>query len=50
MHRAGIKKVGVFKPIADDPAAGTKVFVFIPLKDLNQIGKNRGETGKRQEI
>jgi hypothetical protein len=39
MHRAGIKKVGVFKPIADDPAAGTKVFVFIPLKDLNQLDK-----------
>lgn len=39
MHRAGIKKVGVFKPIADDPAAGTKIFVFIPLKDLNQLDK-----------
>lgn len=39
MHRAGIKKVGVFKPIADDPAAGTKIFVFIPLKELNQIEK-----------
>ena len=37
MHRAGIEKVGVFKPMADDPAAGTKIFVFIPLKDLNQI-------------
>ncbi len=39
LHRAGIKKVGVFKPIAEDPAAGTKIFVFIPLKDLNQIDK-----------
>jgi len=37
MHRAGVKKVGVFKPIADDAAAGTKVFVFIPLKKLEQI-------------
>lgn len=37
MHRAGIKKIGVFKPISDDPAAGTKIVVFIPLKDLNQI-------------
>ena len=39
LHRVGVKKVGVFKPIADDPAAGTKIFVFIPLKDLNQVVK-----------
>ncbi|MDB4584423.1 NIPSNAP family protein, partial [Draconibacterium sp.] len=39
LHKAGIKKVGVFKPMADDPAAGTKVFVLIPLKELNQIEK-----------
>ncbi len=39
MHRAGIKHVGVFKPMADDPAAGTKVFVLITLKDLSQIEK-----------
>uniref|UniRef100_UPI00321661E5 NIPSNAP family protein n=1 Tax=uncultured Draconibacterium sp. TaxID=1573823 RepID=UPI00321661E5 len=37
LHKAGIKKVGVFKPITDNPAAGTKIFVFIPLKELNQI-------------
>ncbi|NDP21197.1 MAG: NIPSNAP family containing protein [Paludibacter sp.] len=39
LHKAGIKKVGVFKPIADDKAAGTKIFVFIPLEKLNQIEK-----------
>ncbi|TNF40744.1 MAG: NIPSNAP family containing protein [Bacteroidetes bacterium] len=39
MHKAGVKKVGVFKPIATDPTAGTRVFVFIPLKDLAQIEK-----------
>ncbi|KAF0236210.1 MAG: NIPSNAP family containing [Prolixibacteraceae bacterium] len=39
LHKAGVKKVGVFKPIVGDPAAGTKVFVFIPLKDLGQIEK-----------
>ncbi len=37
LHRAGIKSVGVFKPKADDPAFGTKVFVFIPLKELKQV-------------
>ncbi len=39
MHRAGVKKVGVFKPIADDATAGTKIFVLIPIKELNQIEK-----------
>lgn len=50
MHRAGIKKVGVFKPIADDPAAGTKVFVFIPLKDLNQLDKTEEKLAKDNEL
>lgn len=39
MHRAGIKQIGVFKPIADDAAAGTKVFVFIPINKLDEIEK-----------
>jgi hypothetical protein len=39
LHKMGIEKVGVFKPIADDPAAGTKIFVFFPIKDLNQAGE-----------
>lgn len=39
LHNMGIKKVGVFKPIKDDKAFGTKVFVLIPLKKLDQIEK-----------
>lgn len=39
LHRAGIKDVGVFKPIESDENAGKKVFVFIPLKNLNQLNK-----------
>lgn len=39
MHRAGVKDIGVFKPIADDPAVGTKIFVFIPLKNLGDFEK-----------
>lgn len=46
MHRAGIKKVGVFKPKADDPAVGTKVFVFVPLKGMNQIEKIEASLAK----
>ena len=49
MHRAGIKKVGVFKPKADDPAVGTKVFVFIPLKDLAQVEKIEASLAKDKE-
>ncbi len=39
MHRAGVKTVGVFKPKADDPAVGTKIFVLVPLKEMSQIEK-----------
>lgn len=49
LHKAGIKTVGVFKPIADDKAAGTKVFVFIPIKELSQIEKIEDKLAKDQE-
>ena len=39
LHRAGIKDVGVFKPIESDEAAGKKIFVLIPVKNLNQLDK-----------
>ena len=39
MHRAGFKTVGVFKPVANDPAAGTKIFVIVPLKAISDIEK-----------
>lgn len=36
LHRAGIKLVGVFKPIAEDTInAGKKIFVLIPLRSLD---------------
>ncbi|MDX8340636.1 NIPSNAP family protein [Draconibacterium sp. IB214405] len=38
-HEAGIENVGVFKPIETDPDYGKKIFVLIPLKDLNDIVK-----------
>jgi hypothetical protein len=36
-HRAGIKNVGVFKPVASDTAAGKLIYVFTPLKSLDQL-------------
>ncbi|HEY3388822.1 MAG TPA: NIPSNAP family protein [Prolixibacteraceae bacterium] len=39
MHRAGIKSVGVFKPIATDPTAGQQIIVWMPLTALAQLDK-----------
>jgi hypothetical protein len=36
-HRAGIKHVGVFKPVASDTMAGKLIYVLTPLKSLDQI-------------
>ena len=37
LHRAGIEKVGVFKPIADDENAGKLVFLFVPFSSMQQF-------------
>jgi hypothetical protein len=39
LHRAGIKTVGVFKPIASDPNAGKQIIVWLPLSTLDQLDK-----------
>jgi len=39
LHRAGIKTVGVFKPIASDTTFGKQIVVWVPLSSLNQIDK-----------
>ncbi|ERM84674.1 hypothetical protein P872_23480 [Rhodonellum psychrophilum GCM71 = DSM 17998] len=36
MHRNGVAKVGVFKPVASQPDAGKKVYVLIPYKSMKQ--------------
>lgn len=37
LHRAGIAKVGVFKPIANDTASIKKIYVLIPFHSANQF-------------
>ena len=38
LHRAGISDVGVFKPLlADKDEAGSKTYVFIPYKNMEQF-------------
>ena len=36
MHRAGIAKIGVFKPVETDTAFGKFIYVFIPYKSYDQ--------------
>lgn len=37
LHRAGIAKVAVFKPVEKDTAFGKIVYVFIPYKSIDQF-------------
>jgi hypothetical protein len=39
LHRAGILKVGVFKPIGNDTALVKKVYIFIPFHSINEWQK-----------
>jgi len=36
LHKAGITKVGVFKPVANDTAAVKTIYVFIPFKSADE--------------
>jgi hypothetical protein len=49
LHRAGIPKVGVFKPIESDTAAGKLIYVWIPFKSLGHFDKIQDELAKDQE-
>lgn len=37
LHRQDIAQIGVFKPIGNDTAAVRRIYVFIPLKNLDQF-------------
>jgi len=39
LHRAGIKSVGVFKPIPSDTISGNQIIVWLPLTSLEQLDK-----------
>ena len=39
MHRAGIPKVGVFKPVEADDMAGRLIYVLVPFKSVDQFEK-----------
>lgn len=46
LHRAGIKTVGVFKPIASDTTSGKKIIVWLPLTSLEQLDKLQNKLAK----
>jgi hypothetical protein len=37
LHQAGISKVGVFTPVDNDTAVDKKIFVWIPLKSIDEL-------------
>ncbi|MBA4056478.1 MAG: NIPSNAP family containing protein [Marivirga sp.] len=39
LHRAGIGKVGVFKPVETDTTYGKRIYVFIPYSSMDQFTK-----------
>lgn len=39
LHHSGINKVGVFAPIINDTAVDKRIYVWVPLKNLNQLDK-----------
>ncbi len=39
LHRAGIKTVGVFKPIPSDTTSGKQIIVWLPLTSPDQLDK-----------
>jgi hypothetical protein len=43
LHKAGIKTVGVFKPIESDTTSGKRIYVWIPFKSLDHFAKIQDE-------
>jgi hypothetical protein len=48
LHRKGIAKVGVFKPIASQADAGKKVYLFIPYSSMRAYRRIEGKLAKDQ--
>ena len=39
LHRAGVQKVGVFKPLESDTASGKVIYIWMSFKSLDQFAK-----------
>jgi len=49
LHNAGIKKIGVFKPIEKDTTNGKRVYVWISFKSLKRFAKIQTALANDQE-
>ena len=49
LHRAGIQKVGVFKPIESDTTSGKRIYVWVPFKSLEHFAKIQDELASDQK-
>jgi hypothetical protein len=49
LHKAGIEKIGVFKPIETDTTSGKRVYVWIPFKSLNQFAEIQDKLANDQQ-
>lgn len=50
LHKIGIKKVGVFKPIGNDTSSDRRIFVFTPFNSLSQITSVNDRLEKDKEF
>ena len=50
LHRAGIKTVGVFKPIESDTTSGKRVYVWMPFTSLDHFAKTQEMLDKDSEF
>ena len=50
IHRAGIQKVGVFKPIESDTTSGKRVYIWMAFKSLDQFDKIQQALGSDKEF
>ncbi|HUB61081.1 MAG TPA: NIPSNAP family protein, partial [Puia sp.] len=46
LHRQHISGIGVFKPIGNDTAAVRRIYVFMPIKDLDQFASLADQLAK----
>jgi hypothetical protein len=49
LHKTGIAKVGVFKPLTNDTAADKLIYVFMPMNSMDQLLSLPGQLDKDAE-
>ncbi|MFA5329844.1 MAG: NIPSNAP family protein [Prolixibacteraceae bacterium] len=50
LHKLGISKVGVFKPIESDTTSGKRIYVWVPFKSLDDFTTIQDELANDQDF